>query len=62
VIIAALAVLNLITSPSYIWFIWPMLGWGIAVAIHAISTFTPITFLGADWERRTAERYLGRKL
>ena len=22
------------TSPDYYWFVWPLLGWGMAVAIH----------------------------
>ena len=27
-------VVNLLTSPNELWFYWPMLGWGIGVAIH----------------------------
>ena len=62
VVIAGLALINLMTSPNNIWFIWPMLGWGLALVIHALAVFTRFTLFSTDWERRTAERYLGRKL
>lgn len=34
-----LIVINFLTSPDYFWVIWPLLGWGIAVIIHAVSVF-----------------------
>lgn len=38
------------------WAYWPILGWGLAVAIHAISVLMP--FSGKDWEdRKTEELY-----
>jgi len=47
-LISFLIVLNLITSPGYLWFIWPMMGWGIGVAAHAAGTFG----IGKDGEER----------
>ena len=38
-VILLLAVINLLSSSSTIWFHWPMLGWGIAVALHAVAVF-----------------------
>ena len=38
-VILLLAILDFITSPGVIWFHWPMLGWGVAVVIHAASVF-----------------------
>ena len=35
-----LFVINHRTSPDYYWFVWPLLGWGIAVAIHGAKVFT----------------------
>ena len=29
-----LVVINLLTSPGTVWSIWPLLGWGLAVALH----------------------------
>lgn len=62
VVIAALAVLNLFTSPHYWWVVWPALGWGIGIASHGLRVFDKVPFLNGDWERRQAEKYLGRKL
>ncbi|MDF2373706.1 MAG: 2TM domain-containing protein [Rhizobiaceae bacterium] len=40
-VITLLIVINLITSPQYHWYIWPMVGWGVAIAIHAAKAFLP---------------------
>jgi hypothetical protein len=34
-----LVIINLITSPQYLWFKWPLLGWGIGLFFHGLSTF-----------------------
>lgn len=62
VVIAALAAINLIGYPQYLWFVWPALGWGIGVLSHGATVFQLVPFLGADWERREVEKALGRKL
>lgn len=38
-VILFLVIINFLTSPSAVWFHWPMLGWGIAVALHALAVF-----------------------
>ena len=38
-VITLLAIINLLTSPEYLWFIWPMLGWGIGIVVHAIRVY-----------------------
>jgi len=30
---------NLITSSQYLWFKWPLIGWGIGVFFHALAVF-----------------------
>ena len=62
VIIAGLAVLNLLTSHEFLWFVWPAFGWGIGVAAHGFGVFARAPFLDGEWERRQVEKYLGRKL
>ncbi|MFP9115216.1 2TM domain-containing protein [Flavobacterium sp. RHBU_3] len=52
VIITGLTILNLTTSPQYLWFLWPALGWGFGLAAHAMSIFHIIPFMGRDWEER----------
>jgi hypothetical protein len=34
VVIVGLAALNLIRNPSHPWFLWVLLAWGIAIAVH----------------------------
>jgi len=34
-----LIIINLITSPQYLWFVWPLFGWGIGVFFHGMSIF-----------------------
>jgi hypothetical protein len=46
---------------SSIWFYWPMLGTGIAVAITGIVLLGVGGLFGADWERREIDRYLKRR-
>ena len=40
-----LAVINLVASPDYLWFVWPLLGWGIGLACHGLAIFL---FVGND--------------
>ena len=60
----ALAVLNLGTlkkNDGIIWFVWPLIGWGIALAVHALSVFGIGRFLGKDWEQRQIQQELDRR-
>ncbi|MCX6086087.1 MAG: 2TM domain-containing protein [Caldiserica bacterium] len=60
----ALAVLNLATlkkNDGIIWFIWPLIGWGIVLAVHAISVFGIGRFLGKDWEQHQIQKELDRR-
>jgi hypothetical protein len=45
-----LIAINLLVSPAYLWFFWPLLIWGIRVAIHGMKVFNYLPFLGTDWE------------
>lgn len=50
--------LNFVTSPGHWWFYWPMLGWGIGVAIQYFKVFgLPGSGAGSsDWENREIEK------
>ena len=37
VLMIFLAILNLMHSPGYYWFIWPLVFWGLAVALHGVT-------------------------
>jgi len=47
-----LFLLNMIVSPDTIWFYLPLLGWGIAIVVHAFSVFGAGLPFGADWEEK----------
>lgn len=64
VICALLVAIDLVTGdtgPTFLglnWAYWPIIGWGIAVLIHAISVFLPLN----DWEERKAEELYRREI
>lgn len=39
VVMSLLLAINLISSPETLWFVWPLLGWGLAILLHAASVF-----------------------
>lgn len=61
-VIGFLAVINLMTDRSYLWFVWPALGWGLGLLAQAASVFTVAPFFDGAWERRQVEKHLGRQL
>ncbi len=52
--------LNLVTSPSYFWFIFPFLGWGVGLAFHYVDVFGIPGFdiLSKEWEDRQLDSEL----
>ncbi len=52
-----LVAVNLITSSEFLWFVFPLLGWGIGLVIHAAQVF----WTGSDWEARKMEELTGLK-
>jgi hypothetical protein len=53
-----LTIINLLTSPQYLWFFWPLLSWGIVVVFHAIYLFNWLPFLSKDWEERKLKAFI----
>ena len=62
IMIAILAIVNVVTYRHYLWVLWVALGWGMGVLIHGLRVFDKVPFLTAEWERRQVEKHLGRKL
>ena len=42
--------INMIVSPDNLWFFWPLIGWGIAIVLHALVVFGGL--LGSNWEEK----------
>lgn len=56
-----LIVINLLTSPEYLWFIWCLLGWGIGVVFHGLKAFAiSINFI-KNWEERKIREILEKE-
>ncbi len=47
-----LFLLNIIVSPTSLWFYWPLLFWSIGLVLHAFYVFASGRLFGADWEER----------
>lgn len=62
IIIIFLCVVNLMTNPHFLWFIFPALGWGIGLLAHAAAIFGWLPFFGPAWEKHQVEKHLGRPL
>ncbi len=46
VVVVALAAINMLSNPENPWFVWPMVGWGGVLAVHA--AFAMELFGGSD--------------
>ncbi len=42
------------------WFYWPLFGWGIGLALHALDVFVLQRALGPEWEEKKVEELLKR--
>lgn len=38
-VMVLLIVINMLAIPGTIWFVWPLMGWGLAVALHGARVF-----------------------
>ena len=55
-----LLVLNLVTSPESLWFLWPTLSWLLALVIHAGLVIGPGSRALERWQDREYRRELNR--
>ncbi len=49
--------INLLAGGSW-WFFWPLIGWGIGLAVHALNVFGSGNMLGRDWEERKTREFM----
>ena len=49
---AVLVAINLYDDDDVYWSLLAILGWGIGLAIHALSVFGPVSNLMMKWEQR----------
>jgi hypothetical protein len=59
IVITALFLINVATGRGW-WFFWPAIGWGIGIAVHALSVYGLDSMLGADWEERKIRELMNK--
>ncbi len=57
-VIPFLIFINYRTFWSFQWFWFPMIGWGIGLAIQAFKVFVSDKTFGGNWERRKIEQFM----
>ena len=57
----ALFVLNMVTNPDHLWFYWPLIGWGIGLAIHGFSLVMEGRVFGPEWEEREVQKLIDKE-
>jgi len=62
VVMSGLIAINLMTSRHVLWFVFPLIGWGLALALRGLRVFDLLPWFGPEWEKRQVEKRLGRKL
>jgi hypothetical protein len=58
VVLSLMWLIDMADGTENLWFYWPRLGTGIAVAITAVVLLGAGGLLGADWEQRQVEGYV----
>ena len=52
-----LITINLILTPQNIWFVWPLLGWGLGLLAH-----TAVVYFPSQWGGQLMKRMIRREL
>ena len=39
IVMLALIAINLLTGRQHLWFVWPLVGWGVAILFHLFGVF-----------------------
>ncbi|MBF6608092.1 MAG: histidine kinase [Flavobacterium sp.] len=61
IVILGIAIVNLVTYPKFLWFLFPAVGWGIGVAIHGVYVFNLLPFLGSEWEEKKIKELMSKE-
>jgi len=57
-----LLIINLISSPDYLWVIWPALGIGLLIIWKELKIRTINTIFDSTWEERQVKKRLDKKV
>jgi hypothetical protein len=54
-----LFLINMTMSPGNLWFFWPLMGWGIAIILHALRVFSGP--FGSNWEEKKIAEFMEKE-
>ncbi|KAF2332596.1 2TM domain-containing protein [Flavobacterium daemonense] len=54
-------VVNLMTSPGYLWCLYCVFGWGFAIVMHGLAAFRYSPFFNKEWEARKIQEFLDQE-
>ena len=54
-------VVNLLTSPDFLYFLICLFGWGIPLALHGMLAFNYPTFFNKEWEERKIKELMEKE-
>ncbi|UCD19634.1 MAG: 2TM domain-containing protein [candidate division WOR-3 bacterium] len=57
---ALLVLINLWTSPGFLWFLIPLVGWGIGLFFHAVFGFGLFGVFTKEWEEKKIKEYIDK--
>jgi hypothetical protein len=60
-VIIGLFLINILTSPGYLWFLWPAFAWGVGLAGHYLAAFGLGGKFGPEWEERKIREILEKE-
>lgn len=53
-----LIIINFIFTPRFLWFLFPLLGWGVGLLAHAVFGFGLFGFFTKEWEEQKIEEII----
>ena len=54
-------VVNLMTSPGYLWCLYSVLGWAVPIILHGMKAFDFSPIFNKDWEERKIQAILDKE-
>ncbi len=54
-------VVNIMTSPGFLYFWFSLLGWGIPIVLHGLKAFDYAPFFDKEWENRKVKEIIEKE-
>lgn len=61
IIIALMVYINLKYSPEHLWFIYPLIGWGVGLIGHGVGVFGSDSLFSKNWEERKIRELMDKE-